>query len=85
VDLSKCVMSQIDAIDRRHMEFAMDEAKRQASGQKLCVVVGALIFSIGIIAAIYLGMSGHEFIALSISLPLATIVAVVVGNRFLKS
>ena len=34
---------------------------------------------------IYLGMHGHEFIALSIALRFATILAVIVrGNRFLE-
>jgi hypothetical protein len=37
----------------------------------------------GFAATVFLATNGHELIALSISLPLATILAVIVGNRFL--
>lgn len=44
---------------------------------------GSVIAIAGFAATVYLATSGHEMIALTISLPLATILAIIVGNRFL--
>ena len=83
VDLSKEVLRQADVVDERHYNFAMAQAARDASGKKWAVSVGALIAVAGFVAAAYLAVSGHTASAMFISLPLTTILAIVVGNRFL--
>jgi hypothetical protein len=47
------------------------------------MVWGSAITLAGFAATVYMGLHGHEFIALTISLPLSTILAIIVGNRFL--
>ncbi len=83
LDLSKAIITQIDIADKRQFDYAMEEAKTSTAGRKLAIVMGALITIAGFLATIYMALNGHEFIALTISLPLATILAIVVGNRFL--
>jgi hypothetical protein len=84
VELSRIIVKQIDIADRRQFEYAIEQAKADCSGKKMALACGAAIALGGFGGAIYLGMHGHEFIALSITLPLATILAVIVGNRFLE-
>jgi len=83
VDISKQIITQIDATDQRHFDYAMEKVRRSTSGRKVAIWCGGLIFLVGVAATTYLATHGHEMIALTISLPLATILAVVVGNRFL--
>lgn len=42
---------------------------------------GSVIAVLGFGFTAYLAMQGHEMIALTISLPLATILAIIVGNK----
>ena len=84
VELSKIIVKQIDIADKRQFEYAIEQAKADCSGKKMALVCGAAIALGGFGGTIYLGMHGHEFIALSIALPLGTILAVIVGNRFLE-
>lgn len=83
LDLSKRIIEQIDVADRRQFDYALEDAKAQQSGKRTAIWVGALIAIAGFAATLFLATHGHELIALSVSLPLATILAVVVGNRFL--
>ena len=83
VDISKMIVTQIDKTDQRHFDYAMEHVKRSASGKRVAIWCGGLIFFVGIAATSYLATHGHEISALAISLPLATILAIVVGNRFL--
>ena len=77
------IVKQIDATDQRHFDYAMESVKRSTSGKKVAIWCGGLIFFVGVAATTFLATHGHEISALTISLPLATILAVVVGNRFL--
>jgi hypothetical protein len=61
----------------------MDRAEKRSSRDKLSHYIGGLIAFLGILGAVYLAMNGHEVIAMSISGPLATIIAVIVGRRLL--
>jgi len=83
VELSRVVLKQNFIADRRQFEYAMEQNRAEYSGKKMAVVCGAAIALGGFGGTVYLGMHGHELIALSIALPLATILAVIVGNRFL--
>ncbi len=83
VDLSKAIIETANTIDERHFQYAMDCAEKRSSRDKLSHYVGGLIAFVGILGAIYLASIGHEIIAMSISAPLATIIAVIVGRRFL--
>lgn len=83
VDLSKDVMRQADILDERHYQFAMAQSSRDASGKKWAMFVGGIITTSGFSAATLLAYSGNTIAAISIALPLATVLAVVIGNRFL--
>lgn len=84
VELSRVIVQQIDVADKRQFDYAIQQNKSSCSGKKTALMCGSVIALGGFGATIFLGMHGHEFIALSIALPLATILAVIVGNRFLE-
>lgn len=83
MELTKVILSQSDSVDERHFKFAMDEAKRDHEGKRMCVRIGAIVAVAGLAGASLLALYGHELASVSISLPLVTILAVIVGNRFL--
>jgi hypothetical protein len=83
VELSKVIVQQIDTADKRQFGFAISQATSERHGKKLAMLCGSIIAVAGFSATAYMGMHAHELIALSISLPLATILAVIVGKRFL--
>ena len=83
VDLSKVVLKHANEVDERHFKFAIAQSHRDANGKKWATAVGAIIAVAGFGAAAYLAQAGHPLIALAIAAPLATILATVVGNRFL--
>lgn len=80
-DLTKEMIKTADVIDKRHFDYAMSTTAKRSGIDTLSIIVGGVIACLGIGGAIYLAMTGHEMIALSISLPLATILAVVVGRK----
>lgn len=80
-ELTKEILKLSDTIDKRHYEHATNMAEKRSVREKLSISVGGAISFLGIGGAIYLGINGHDMIAMSISLPLATILAVVVGRR----
>lgn len=82
-NLSKDVLIQADIVDDRHYRFAMAQADRAATGKKWAMIVGGIITVVGFCVAGFLASSGNTIVAISIALPLATILGTVVGNRFL--
>jgi len=80
-ELTKDILKMSDVIDKRHFDHATNMADKRSARDKISMGIGGAIAFLGIGGAIYLGANGHEMIALSISLPLATILAVVVGRR----
>ena len=80
VDLSKYIITTANTLDERHFQYAMDRAEKRSMKDKLRHGIGGMIACVGMIGSIYLAMNGHDFIALSLSLPLATILAVIVGR-----
>ena len=83
MDLSKRIIDQIDVADKRQFDYAIEDAKSVKSGKRAAMAWGSVIAIAGFTATVFLAMNGHEMIALTISLPLATILAIIVGNRFL--
>ena len=83
VELSKIIVHQIDIADKRQFDYAIEQNKAECSGKRMAMACGAVIRLGGFGGTMYLGMHNHELIALSIALPLATTLAVIVGNRFL--
>ncbi len=83
VELSKTIINQIDVADKRQFDFAIEQETTSRTGKKIAICCGSAVAIIGFAATAYLAANGHEVAAMSISLPLATIIAVIVGNRFL--
>ena len=82
-ELSKAIFHQADVIDERHYKYAMDRANRDSTGKKWAMSIGGVITVAGFAVSAYLAGSWNTVAAVSISLPLATILAILVGNRFL--
>jgi hypothetical protein len=60
VDISKMIVNQIDATDQRHFDYAMENVKRSASGKKVALWCGGLIFLIGVGATTFLATHGMK-------------------------
>ncbi len=82
-ELTKEILKMSDVIDQRHFDHATNLAAKRSARDKISICIGGTIALLGIGGAIYLGANGHDMIAMAISLPLATIIAVVVGRRML--
>ena len=83
VELSKVIVQQIDTADKRQFDYAISQAKSEHDGKKLAIACGSAVAILGFSVKGYLALHGQVVPALSISLPLATILAVIVGKRFL--
>lgn len=81
MDLSRTIIQQIDVADKRQFDYAIDQAKKEESRKKFTTICGAIVAIVGFGLTGYLAMHGHEFVALTVSLPLATILAIIVGNK----
>jgi len=73
----------MDTMDKRHFDYAMDQANKEESRTKLSTVCGCAITLAGFGVAGYLALHGQTIVALTVSMPLATILAIVVGKRFI--
>jgi|CXWL01.1.fsa_nt_gi hypothetical protein len=82
-ELTKDILKLSDVLDKRHYDHATNLIDKRSARDRISMFIGGAIAFLGIGGAIYLGTTGHDIIALSISLPLATILAVVVGRRLL--
>lgn len=83
MELAKFAMQKADETDKRHFHFAMTQARREAKGRTLAILVGGAVAVVGIGVSALLSMYGHELVAVCVAVPLTTILAIVVGNRFL--
>ena len=77
-------LEDTDRIGKRHFDYAMDDAHRSERASRRSIVAGSIIACCGIASTVYLVSTGHEIVALTISLPLATIISILVGRGFLK-
>jgi hypothetical protein len=73
-----------DDQDERHFQFSKEKLNRIEGQNKRNLYLGSFVVLVGFGLTGFLAMQGHELVALTISLPLATIVAMLVGNRVLK-
>jgi hypothetical protein len=83
VELSKAIIQQIDNADKRQFDYVIEQANKEQSGKKMAIIAGSIVTVLGFAATAYLSLHGQTIAGLSISLPLATILAVLVGKRFL--
>jgi hypothetical protein len=84
MELSKSILAQMDSMDQRHYDFAVKHVETETTRGVIRAVCGTVITVAGFSFAAYLAMHGQTILGLSISLPLATILAIVVGNRFVS-
>jgi hypothetical protein len=66
-----------------YTDYAIEKVKSGASGKKMAIVAGCVITVAGYGLSAALALYGHEMAALAISLPITTILALVIGIRFL--
>jgi len=82
MELTKLILSQTDAMDQRHYDFALLHVKTESRRNNIGTICGAIVAVIGFSLGGYLALRGQVMVGLSITLPLATILAIIVGNRF---
>jgi hypothetical protein len=82
--LSQQILKISDDQDERHFIFSKEKLNRMEGQSRRNLFVGSFVVLVGFGLTGYLAMHSHELVALTISLPLATIVAMLVGNRILK-
>lgn len=83
MELSKNILEKMDAIDERHYNFAVKHIDIETKRGTIRAICGTLIALLGFGTSAYLATHNQTLAGLTISLPLATIIAVVVGNRFI--
>ena len=83
LQLTEMILERADTIDKRHFDYAIEKVKSSTSGKKMAIIAGGVITVAGFVLAAVLALYGHETAALTVSLPIATILALVIGNRFL--
>ena len=84
VDLSQEILNRMDTFDKRQFDYAMAQAVRRDSTRKRTVTYGSLVAIVGFIITAYLAINGHELVAVTISIPLATILAIIVGSKLIR-
>jgi len=81
VELSKRILDHANELDKRDYDFAKDRIGREDQRGKRNLYLGSVIVVVAFSVAGYLSIHGHEFIASTISLPLVTLLAMLVGNK----
>ena len=81
VDLSKTIIDQVEKMDGRQFELAMEQTKSASATNRWSMCVGGLVAIIGIGVAGYLATHGNGIVAGILATFLATILAVIVGSR----
>jgi len=84
LELTHSILAQMDSMDKRHFDFAVTHVQTEARRSTIGSICGALIAILGFSLSAFLSLHGQTIVALSISMPLATILAIVVGNRFVS-
>lgn len=83
VELSKVIVNQIDVADKRQFDYALKQTESETAGKKVAILCGAAVALAGFGGAAYLAVHSQATVALSISLPITTILAILIGKRFL--
>lgn len=81
--ISQQIIAQVDAADKRQYEYAMEEIRRSSSGKRTAIICGCVVTAVGYLISGYLATKGEGLVAACISLPITTVLAVLVGNRFI--
>lgn len=84
LDLTHSILTQMDSMDKRHYDFAVAHVQTEARRSTIGTICGAIIAITGFALSGFLSLRGQTIVALSITMPLATILAIVVGNRFVS-
>jgi hypothetical protein len=83
LEVSKQIIGQVDAADKRQYEYAMEEIRHSSSGKRMAVICGSVVTAAGYLISGYLAAHGQSLVAACISLPITTVLAVLVGSRFI--
>jgi hypothetical protein len=83
VDLSKTIVSQVERMDKRHYDLALERAKRSAATKRYAMLIGGFVALAGLGATTYLASHGNGIVAGILGTFLATILSVIVGNRLI--
>jgi len=78
------IIKQIEITDQRHFDFARESVKRRAAGMIVAIICGSVIAVSGYASVVWLAVKGHDLAAAIVGLPITTVLAMVVGNRFLS-
>jgi hypothetical protein len=83
VEVSGMIIKQVEVTDQRHFEFAKDSVQRRHKGMIIAMICGCVIAVVGYVSVVVLALEGHELAAVTVGAPITTVLAMVVGNRFL--
>ena len=83
LEISKEIISQNDSADKRQFDYAMEEIKHSSGGKRLSVICGSVVTAIAYGIAGYLATHEQTMVAACIALPVTTVLAVIIGNRFM--
>ena len=84
LQLAQSILKQWDVVDQRHYAFAMRQIESERKRSMLSILGGTLIAVAGFTVAGYLALHNQTQVALAMTTSLVTILATVIGNRFLS-
>ena len=84
LELAQSILKQRDAVDQRHFQFAVQQIDAERRRWMLSIWGGTVIAIAGFSVSGYLAVHNQTQVALTIASSLVTILATVIGNRFLS-
>ena len=84
LELTRTILIQMDSMDKRHYDFALHHIDTESRRGTTGAIVGGFVAVSGFVISGYLSLHNQTVVALSISTALATILAIIVGNRFVS-
>ncbi|HWZ44408.1 MAG TPA: hypothetical protein VNW97_13100 [Candidatus Saccharimonadales bacterium] len=85
LEISKAIIAQTDAADKRQFDYAMEDIRRSSLGKRIAIASGSVVAIVGYAVSGYLAAHGQALVAACIAAPITTVLAVIVGNRFLDN
>ena len=80
-ELSQRIIDQVETMDKRQFDIAKERNATQARSRSIAMIAGGIVAIAGIGASTYLASAGNAIVAGIIATFLATIIAVIVGNK----
>ena len=80
-ELSRRIIDQVETMDKRQFDIAKERNATQARSRSIAMIAGGIVAIAGIGASTYLASAGNAIVAGIIATFLATIIAVIVGNK----